>query len=265
MPFSLARYHELRRAQPLPPGAAAVGAEVRAREVTGSTMDDARAGAAAGAPVGTAYLAGHQTAGRGRQQRRWEGAEAAGLYVTFHLRPPPAAQPWAAVHGALAAAEALEATAGLRPLLKWPNDLLVGGRKLGGILAETARGADGATDVFLGIGLNLRPAAGMSAEVARLAISVAEAGAPPPPREELLAALAGALGAWTTRSPQETRTAWRAQLTTLGQTVRLAPPGAEDRAVSGVAVDVGERGELWLELPGGERRAFDAGEVTTLA
>ncbi|PKN78633.1 MAG: biotin--[acetyl-CoA-carboxylase] ligase, partial [Chloroflexi bacterium HGW-Chloroflexi-9] len=76
MPFDLARYHSLRRSR-------IVGVEVVHLDETGSTMDDARTGAQAGRPVGTAYVAAAQTAGRGRQGRSWVSEPGAGLWVTF--------------------------------------------------------------------------------------------------------------------------------------------------------------------------------------
>lgn len=259
MPFDLARYQLHRR-----PGR--IGAEVRYLEVTGSTMDDARAGADGGAPCGTAYVAGEQTAGRGRQQRRWVAARESGLYVTFHLCPEAALRPWLAVAGALATADALQDTAGLAADLKWPNDVLYDGRKLAGVLAESRLRRE-AADVFLGIGINLRPNPAMPPEVAALATSVQQAGATPPVREELLAALAAHLERWTGRGAVAIREAWRQRLVTLGTRVRLASPAADAEhrvEFEGIAVDVDANGDLVLELAGGERRPFSAGDVTTL-
>ncbi|MFA7250331.1 MAG: biotin--[acetyl-CoA-carboxylase] ligase, partial [Dehalococcoidia bacterium] len=186
MPFDFDRYRTLRRS-------ASVGAELVYREVVTSTMDEARAGVAAGRPAGTAYVAGEQTAGRGREGRTWISAAEVGLYVTYHLIPPhPTEAPLLSIAGALAVADALRSTCGLVVDLKWPNDLLYEGRKLCGVLAE-AQHNQGRADVFLGIGVNLTTSAALPPEVAAIATSVAGAGAPPPSREALLAALAGAI------------------------------------------------------------------------
>ena len=148
MAFDFEQYRALHRA-------ATVGAEVVCRDVVASTMDEARTGASAGNAPGTAYLAGEQTAGRGREGRSWISAAEAGLYVTFHLIPSHATHaPLLSVAGALAVADALQGTCGLAVDLKWPNDVLVGERKLCGVLAE-ARHNMGRADVFLGIGQNL--------------------------------------------------------------------------------------------------------------
>ena len=154
MPFDQDRYEELHHG-------GLIGALVHYRERTPSTMDDARAGAAArgGEGCGDAYLAGEQTAGRGRFRRPWQGAPGASLAVTFHLCALDIAfAPFLGLAGALAAAEAVTAASGLETALKWPNDVLAGGRKLAGVLAEAQQGAVEA-DVFLGVGVNLGEAA----------------------------------------------------------------------------------------------------------
>jgi len=257
MPFDLARYHALRRSS-------RIGVEVAYLEATTSTMDDAHAGAAEGRPCGTAYVAGEQTAGRGRQGRSWVSAAAAGLYVTYHLCPARAeVAPLLGLAAAVAAAEAVQAACGLAVDLKWPNDLQVEGRKLAGILAE-ARPRDAGLDVFVGIGINLRTAAELPPDVAAIATSIEGAGYPAPAREVLLAALSTALDRRTVQAEAEPGTLlaeWRRRLVTLGQRVRFATPSGE---VEGEAVDVTSTGELVLALSNGERRAFAAGDVTTI-
>ena len=257
MPFDLARYHALRRSS-------RVGVEVVYLESTTSTMDDARAGAADRRPPGTAYVAGEQSAGRGRQGRSWVSAASAGLYVTYHLRPERAeGAPLLGLAAAVAAAEAVQATCGLSVDLKWPNDLQVAGRKLAGILAESQpRGSD--LDVFVGIGINLRTAAELPPEVAAIATSIEGSGYPAPPREVLLAALSTAFDRRATQAeaePAALLAEWKTRLITIGQRVRLATPSGE---VEGDAVDVTSAGELVLTLPSGERQAFAAGDVTTV-
>ena len=106
--------------------------------VTDSTTSDGLEAARAGAPHGTVYFADEQLAGRGRGNHGWHSAAGEGLYVSVLLRPPiPAARlqllPFAA---GLAAADAIRATTGLPVDLRWPNDLLIGPRKTGGILVE---------------------------------------------------------------------------------------------------------------------------------
>jgi BirA family transcriptional regulator, biotin operon repressor / biotin---[acetyl-CoA-carboxylase] ligase len=122
----------------------------------GSTLDVAHALAAAGAPAGTLVLADEQTAGRGRLGRRWTSAPGAGLWLTLVERPSdPAAVEVLSLRAGLRAAAVLDRWAGAPVRLKWPNDLYVGERKLGGILIE-ARWRDARLDwVALGLGVNV--------------------------------------------------------------------------------------------------------------
>jgi BirA family biotin operon repressor/biotin-[acetyl-CoA-carboxylase] ligase len=254
MPFDFDRYRALRRST-------SVGAEVVYRESVASTMDEARAGATAGMPPGTAYVASAQTAGRGREGRTWISAAEVGLYVTYHLIPAqPTQAPLLSIAGALAVADALQSTCGLTVDLKWPNDVLHEGRKLCGVLAE-ARHNLGRADVFLGIGVNLTSAPELPPDVALIATSVAEAGAEPPSREGLVAALSGSIERRAMQAqvdPEGLIADWRGRLVTLGRRVRLHTPSGD---VEGEAVDVSAAGELVLRLDGGEERAFAAGDA----
>lgn len=254
MPFDFDRYRALRRST-------SVGAEVVYRELVASTMDEARAGASAGMPPGTAYVAGAQTAGRGREGRTWISAAEAGLYVTFHLIPSqPTQAPLLSIAGALAVGDALRATSGLAVDLKWPNDVLHGGRKLCGVLAEARHNAK-RVDVFLGIGVNLTSAPELPPDVALIATSVADAGVEPPSREALVASLSSAIERRAMQAHVDVPgliADWKARLVTLGRRVRLRTPGGD---VEGEAVDVTSSGELVLRLDGGEERTFAAGDA----
>ncbi len=257
-PFDVASYQRLRTSTRM-------GAVVHYRERTDSTMDDARQGAeSAGANgCGAAYVAGEQSAGRGRQGRPWVSAAASGLYVTYHLCPrEPERAPLLGVAGALAVVDALSASCGLATRLKWPNDVLHEGRKIAGLLAEARHGER--LDVFLGIGINVRATSEMPPEVQRIATSIERAGAPPPSLETLLSALSATLEPWVEqvdRDPATLIAEWRSQLDTLGRRVRLATPSGK---VEGEAVDVNERGELLLRLDDGTVSAYAAGDVSTL-
>ena len=265
--FDHERYAALR-------GGERLGARVHAVARTTSTMDDARAGAdRLGAEgCGDAYVAGEQTAGRGRFGRRWVASPGAALLVTFHLCPAAGPHtPLLSAAGGLATAEAVEAACGLGVSLKWPNDVLAAGRKLAGILADARHGPGGRIEVFLGIGVNLREAAtaGLPPEERARATSIEGAGATPPDAEALLAELSRALErrvGQLERDPPAFLADWRARLETIGRRVRLAPagPGAGAGEVEGVAVGVTPLGELTLRLDDGSSRSFAAGDVTTL-
>lgn len=124
--------------------------------VTGSTNTDALTAARGGAPHGSVYLADEQQAGRGRGGHGWHSAAGEGLYVSALLRPqiPAARMPLLPLAAGLAAAEAIRSAANLPIDLRWPNDLLLGPRKVGGILVESNTQETGAFAV-VGIGINV--------------------------------------------------------------------------------------------------------------
>src|SRR5919112_5436702 len=158
-----------------------------------STNTEAARQAALGAPEGLCVVAREQTAGRGRRERSWVSPKDAGLYVSVVLRPTLEARLWPLITlaAALAVRDALEEACGLEADIKWPNDLLAGGRKLCGILAETAEGARGRA-VVLGIGVNLRRGS-FPKELNDTATSVEEQTGRAPDAESLLASLTRAL------------------------------------------------------------------------
>ena len=132
---------------------------------TGSTNDLAAAAAERGEPEGTTFVAGAQTAGRGRLGRSWFSPPGAGLYVSTIVRRASLA-PWVTLAGGVAVAEGITSATGLPVQIKWPNDIVaVGGagfrarRKIAGILAEASSGPDGVHHIVLGMGVNLQPAA----------------------------------------------------------------------------------------------------------
>lgn len=129
---------------------------VELRRSVSSTMDVAHTLAAAGAPAGTLVLADEQTAGRGRAGKRWRSETGAGVWMTIIERPnDPEALAVLAIRLGLKAAPVLERHVDAPIRLKWPNDLLVHGRKLAGILVES-RWRDGGVDwAAIGIGVNL--------------------------------------------------------------------------------------------------------------
>ena len=126
-------------------------------ESVGSTNDVAHARAAAGAAEGLLVVAEEQTAGRGRLDRTWWAPPGRSLLMSLLFRPPVAAHLAVQLTMCLGlgAVEGIEDVTGLRPALKWPNDLVLGGRKLGGMLSETRLVGDRLDWVVLGLGLNV--------------------------------------------------------------------------------------------------------------
>jgi len=170
------------------PGGRMAGPLVAYRSVP-STQTLCRRLGAAGVSEGAVVVADHQTAGRGRRGRVWQARPGVGLLFSCLLRPnlPPARWSELTVTAAVAVAEAIETTAEVTARLKWPNDVLVGDRKLAGVLAQ---GVVGPTPfVVLGVGINVGGDHGQwPADLATRAVSLAELGHPVS-REALLAAV----------------------------------------------------------------------------
>jgi BirA family biotin operon repressor/biotin-[acetyl-CoA-carboxylase] ligase len=122
--------------------------------VTGSTNLDAVNAARGGASHGSVWFADEQSAGRGRGDHRWHSAAGEGLYVSVLLRPHTARLALLPLAAGLAAADAIQMVAGVAVDLRWPNDLLIGERKVGGILAESAPSGNG-TFAVVGVGINV--------------------------------------------------------------------------------------------------------------
>jgi BirA family biotin operon repressor/biotin-[acetyl-CoA-carboxylase] ligase len=125
--------------------------------VTGSTNSDALVAARGGAPHGSVYFADEQQAGRGRGDHGWHSAFGEGLYVSVLLRPqiPTARLPLLPLVAGLAAADAVAKVAGLAVDIRWPNDLLIGPRKTGGILVEASSEGTAIAFAVVGIGINV--------------------------------------------------------------------------------------------------------------
>jgi BirA family biotin operon repressor/biotin-[acetyl-CoA-carboxylase] ligase len=224
-----------------------------------STQASAFALAAAGAEDRTVVVADYQAAGRGRRGRTWEAAAGQSLLSTIVVRPRLAPVQWPAysLATAVAVAEALARTAALAARLKWPNDLLIGGRKIAGILLESRIVGDTATAVIaIGVGVNLAQRA-FPAGLAARATSVAIEAGRVVERDALLSTLLDSFDAWRARLEGEgmapVRARWLALADTIGRRVSID-------GVTGVAVDLDMDGALVLE-GGGRRHRVVAGEV----
>jgi BirA family biotin operon repressor/biotin-[acetyl-CoA-carboxylase] ligase len=131
--------------------------KLRFSPATDSTNTDALAAARDNAPHGSVYFADEQLAGRGRGGHAWQSAAGEGLYVSILLRPsvPAARLPFLPLAAGLAAAEAIRKTTNLAVDIRWPNDLLIGPRKVGGILVEAKTDATTVAFAVVGIGINV--------------------------------------------------------------------------------------------------------------
>jgi BirA family biotin operon repressor/biotin-[acetyl-CoA-carboxylase] ligase len=169
-----------------------IGARIDRHPIVDSTNQSAFDAAAAGAPDGAVIVADAQRAGRGRLGRRWDSPTGRNLYLSILLRGPflPPVVTGLPFLGAIAARDAIRELTGLTTQLKWPNDLMINGRKVGGILVE-ARSAGGETTLaVVGIGVNVNwPTRAMPDELRATATSLEQELGRPLDRPGLLAAL----------------------------------------------------------------------------
>ncbi|MGH6983882.1 MAG: biotin--[acetyl-CoA-carboxylase] ligase [Stellaceae bacterium] len=226
-----------------------------------STSDEARRRARDDAPEGTLVTARAQTAGRGRQGRIWVSPPG-NLHVSLLLRPdaPMARAAQLGFAAGLAVADAIRAFAPKAAItLKWPNDVLLDGRKAAGILLESEGDAAGRVAfVVIGIGVNLT-AYPADTEFPATSVKTVTGTAPTP--EAFLATLAPALALWYERWRADgfaaLRRAWLERAAGLGQALRARLP---DETVEGRFAGLDDDGLLLLDAPGGQRR-IAAGDV----
>ncbi|MCX5893980.1 MAG: biotin--[acetyl-CoA-carboxylase] ligase [Deltaproteobacteria bacterium] len=232
-------------------------------EAVASTNDLAKELAAQGAPEGTLVVAEAQTRGRGRLGRQWESPAGTGLYVSLLLRPPlpPSEMPQITLTTAVAVARALKRVAGVAPGIKWPNDLLLNGKKLGGILTEMETESEQIRHLVVGLGLNVNNAA-FPAELQPIATSLALATGRPHSRVKILQAwleeFEELYGRFLAREFAGILEEWRSLTVTLGHrvTVRQGP-----LTICGQALDVAADGALLVQTASGEVVRVTSGEI----
>ena len=246
----------------MPPAALPQGYTLIALDEAGSTNDEAKARAAAGAAEGTVVRAGRQRAGRGRRGRVWDSPPG-NLYCSVLLRPACDARRVAQLSfvAALAVLDLVDGPLPGRARCKWPNDILVDGGKVAGILLESALGSDGRVDwVVLGIGVNLVNHPGLEGPIP--STSLVAAGAPVLTPEDALAPLLAALNrrrsVWESQGFAAVRRAWLARAHGLGGPVTVAN-GRE--TLAGTFEGLDEEGALMLAREGEASLSIAAGDV----
>lgn len=245
-----------------------VGGTLRAFDSVDSTNLALQRLAAEGTPAGTVVLADEQTAGKGRLGRRWHSPRGTGLWFSFLLRPLAlAGAPWAAtVAASLGVADGVRSLTGLAPRIKWPNDLLLDGRKVCGILTEVKARGDGTLDVIVGVGLNVNARTADFPDALRgRATSLREAGGEPVPRaalfEAVVRAISSAVDALDADGISALLARWRAASATLGRRVRVEAGGF---AFEGLASDVDVSGALVVITDSRKREVVTAGDVSLI-
>lgn len=228
-------------------------------ESCGSTNDVAKQLAAAGSPAGTLVVTAAQTAGRGRAGNQWLAQPGSALTASIILRPALAAAQTAqlALLGGLAAQRAITACAKVAALLKWPNDVLFGGRKVCGVLAESSFAGDCCEWVVLGFGVNVNAAPQLPATVLPATAVAVEAGIPVSRLQllhallEQLSALLPLLGSADLSDACNAVLAWRDQRVEVGG----AAPAA------GVLLGLAPDGALQLRTYGGQILTLHSGSL----
>ncbi len=217
-----------------------------------------------GAVEGTVVLTDDQPGGRGRQGRRWQALPGQQALLSIIVYPTFPAH-FLVMCAALAVREAIALTSDLDPTLKWPNDVLVAGKKICGILIETTSGADERLSAVVGIGVNVHGSFKEVPELVQRATTIAEQGSENVSREGLIVTLlerfdegyemlknGGADGAWRIWKH------WRDHLTTLGRWVRIQQG---ERLIEGMAIGVDGDGALLVRQLDGATTQITWGDV----
>jgi BirA family biotin operon repressor/biotin-[acetyl-CoA-carboxylase] ligase len=233
-----------------PPRSWPSGWHVRVVDETGSTNADLLDAASHGAPDRTVLAARHQTAGRGRLDRRWDAPPGANLLVSLLFTDVPDSPHVLTQRVGVAATIACERIAGVRPVLKWPNDLLLDDRKLAGVLAQASFAGERRA-VVVGIGINVGWA---PPDAARLGDGV-------DPLDVLVAMLTA-----YDELPSDVWQPYRERLGTLGRAVRVELTSAAEGGgvVEGRAIDVERDGRLVVLDDCGITHRFAVGDVVHL-
>lgn len=243
-----------------------IGHTIEYRHVVDSTNDLAKSLAKEGAAEGLVVVAEEQQKGRGRRGRSWASPFGLGVWVSVVLRPPipPYEAPQAALVAALATAGAIEATAGIEAAIKWPNDILVTGRKTAGILVEMDAELEEVRSLVVGVGINANlPREAIPEEARARATSLMEATGRKVDRIALLAAFLTQLEAgylqWIDKGFDAILPTLRAKTAYLGERVEVIEAA---RTWHGIARDLASDGALLVEDAGGRRVPVYAAEVS---
>jgi len=243
-----------------------IGTTIHLLQEVDSTNDEAAALAGRGEADGTIVIAEAQRLGRGRMGRRWQSPRGLGLYLSVILRPtiPPHDAPVLTLMGAVAGTEAIERTTGLITALKWPNDLIMHGRKVGGMLGEMAVEGSSLLHVILGIGINVNQVeTDFDGELRQVAGSLRVEAGHPVDRTALVRSFCESLDGWYERflcdGPLPILEHARRRCLTLGRQVTAR---SSDQEISGLAVELDGDGRLVIRDARGASHRLLAGDVT---
>ena len=241
------------------------GRNLRLFDVVGSTQDELRSLAEQGAPEGTVVIAEQQTNGRGRMGRAWVSPAGKGVWMSLLLRPsvPLPLTPQLTLLAAVALSRAITRLVPLTIGIKWPNDLLVDGRKISGILLESAAEDERLRYVVVGLGISVNlDEEDYPEELLERAISLKMAAGRPVSRSELIAEVLEQFerlyALYLEQGFAPIRALWEAHAVTLNRSVTLTTPQG---AIEGVPRELDDMGGLRVELPDGSFRTIYSAEV----
>lgn len=243
-----------------------IGKEVIFFDTTDSTNIQASMLGEKGAENGTLVLADTQTKGKGRLQRAWFSPNYSNLYFSILLRPPipPKLSGWISLACGVALAKVIRSHTGLSARIKWPNDILVNGKKLGGILIESHVQGDAIKHLILGIGINVNTSR-FPKEISNLATSLKKELGHSIQREPLLVALLKGLEdqleSFYQIGSKELSNEWKQFSDSIGKQVSVT---FADRVISGLATDLDTHGELLLEMSDGTVTSVISGDIVHL-
>jgi BirA family transcriptional regulator, biotin operon repressor / biotin---[acetyl-CoA-carboxylase] ligase len=223
-----------------------------------STNDLAREWLLHGAAQGAAVIADEQVKGRGRKGRYWHTPPGVALAVSVILRPRPDALHQITMLGALAIASTLTALGAVDVGIKWPNDVLLKGRKVSGVLVEAAWDNDQLRGVVLGMGVNIRVDF-TDTDLEQTAISIEPALGHPVDRADVLARLLHHVDTWTAKlGTTELFETWRSKLVTIGCPIIVHTPNGD---ISGTAEEVDREGALFVRDASHALQRIVAGDI----
>jgi BirA family biotin operon repressor/biotin-[acetyl-CoA-carboxylase] ligase len=238
-----------------------IGHDIRHYPATPSTMDAAKQAIREGVREGTVIIADCQTAGRGRLGREWLSPPQSSILLSIILYPLPEQLPRLTIAACLAVAKSIEKVSGLEPTIKWPNDVLIAGKKVSGILIESDAHGDRVNYAIVGIALNVNFDPTSIPEISETATSLKQILGREVSRREVLIVLLDEFEALYSalRHGEPIDREWRRRLETLGKNISVR---CGDEIQEGVAEGVDEDGNLLLRHSDGSLVTIAAGDVT---
>lgn len=245
-------------------GTVRLGRTAFCSESVGSTNEEAKRRALAGAPDGSLFIAERQTGGKGRLGRSWASPPGTGIWFSLLLRPGSIPEPvtMTTLLAGLAVCRAIREKTGGAAMIKWPNDIVIGGRKVCGILTEMSAEIDRVEFVVVGIGLNANLTE-FPEDIRHKATSLLLETGKPVPRVPMLQEILRQFEALISRNISSPDPAfleeYKLLCVSLGREVTFTRGGAP---VSGTATDISPQGELVVRLPDGSTDRVFSGEVS---